>query len=221
MAISFTVYWSFRSPYSYLVTTRLVAFAAEYDVDAQLRIVRPLALREPAYFDRMGPLHRPYFFLDTKRQADFLGLPFRRPVPDPIQQDPVTLKIAKDQPFIRNISHLGIEACRQGHGLAYADNVSRLLWDGSVDNWDKGDHLAKAAERAGLDHEEMQAAIDSNPGWYDEKMLANEAELTEAGHWGVPCFVFENEPFFGQDRFDTFIWRLRQNGLRKRGQPGQ
>ena len=209
MTLQFKIYWSFRSPYSYLATARLVAFAAEYDVDAQLRIVRPLAMREPAYFERMGPL-------DTKRQADYLGLPFRRPVPDPIQQDPVTLKIAKDQPYIRNISHLGVEACRLGHGLAYADSVSRLLWDGSVDGWDQGDHMAKAAASAGLDHAAMQASIDSDPDWYDSQMLANEAELTEAGHWGVPCYVFEGEPFFGQDRFDTFIWRLRQNGLQKR-----
>ena len=202
MTLQFKIYWSFRSPYSYLATARLVAFAAEYDVDAQLRIVRPL--------------HRPYFFMDTKRQADYLGLPFRRPVPDPIQQDPVTLKIAKDHPYIRNISHLGVEASRLGHGLAYADSVSRLLWDGSVDGWDQGDHMAKAAASAGLDHAAMQASIDSDPDWYDIQMLANEAELTEAGHWGVPCYVFEGEPFFGQDRFDTFIWRLRQNGLQKR-----
>jgi 2-hydroxychromene-2-carboxylate isomerase len=25
------------------------------------------------------------------------------------------------------------------------------------------------------------------------------------GHWGVPTFVFENEPFFGQDRIDLLI----------------
>jgi 2-hydroxychromene-2-carboxylate isomerase len=25
--------------------------------------------------------------------------------------------------------------------------------------------------------------------------------------------VFEGEPFFGQDRFDQLVWRLRQAGL--------
>jgi hypothetical protein len=28
--------------------------------------------------------------------------------------------------------------------------------------------------------------------------------------------VFENEPFFGQDRFETLKWRLEQKGLKRR-----
>jgi 2-hydroxychromene-2-carboxylate isomerase len=32
----------------------------------------------------------------------------------------------------------------------------------------------------------------------------------------VPLFVFENEPFFGQDRLDHLIWRMRQHGLAER-----
>lgn len=216
MTLEFRVYWSFRSPYSYLATARLVRFVAEHDVDAQLRIVRPLALRDPAHFERMGPLHRPYFFRDTAREAARLGLPFRRPVPDPIQQDPVTLKIAAEQPYIRDISHLGVEACRRGRGLDYADRVSKLLWDGAVDDWHTGDHLARAAADAGLDHAAMRASIAADPEACDRELVRNETELEAAGHWGVPCFVFEGEPFFGQDRFDTFVWRLRQHGLRER-----
>lgn len=216
MTLQFKVYWSFRSPYSYLATARLAAFAAAHDVDVQLRIVRPLALRQADYFERMGPLQRPYFFRDTARMAEYLGLPFRRPVPDPIQQDPVTLKLAAEQPYIRDLSHLGIEASRRGAGIAYADRVSRLLWDGSVDGWDQGEHLSKAAADSGLVHQEMRASIDADPQWYDRKLVEAEAELKAAGHWGVPCFVFNNEPFFGQDRFETFVWRLRQHGLRGR-----
>jgi 2-hydroxychromene-2-carboxylate isomerase len=35
-------------------------------------------------------------------------------------------------------------------------------------------------------------------------------------HWGVPTFVFENEPFFGQDRIDLLIWRMQDKGLTRR-----
>ena len=34
---------------------------------------------------------------------------------------------------------------------------------------------------------------------------------------GVPTFVFENEPFFGQDRIDLLIWRMQGTGLTRRG----
>jgi hypothetical protein len=29
--------------------------------------------------------------------------------------------------------------------------------------------------------------------------------------------VFDNEPFFGQDRFDQMKWRMQQKGLTARG----
>jgi hypothetical protein len=28
--------------------------------------------------------------------------------------------------------------------------------------------------------------------------------------------VFEGEPFFGQDRIDVLVWRMKQKGLRSR-----
>jgi hypothetical protein len=33
---------------------------------------------------------------------------------------------------------------------------------------------------------------------------------------GVPTFVSENEPFFGQDRIDLLIWRMKSKGLTRR-----
>ena len=35
-------------------------------------------------------------------------------------------------------------------------------------------------------------------------------------HWGVPTMVFNDEPFFGQDKIELLIWRLKQNGLTAR-----
>ena len=34
--------------------------------------------------------------------------------------------------------------------------------------------------------------------------------LATGGHWGVPCSVFEDVLFFGQDRMDSLNWRLDQ-----------
>ena len=52
----------------------------------------------------------------------------------------------------------------------------------------------------------------------DAELEANEAALAAAGHWGVPTLVHEGEPFFGQDRLDLLLWRLKQSGIKKRGE---
>jgi 2-hydroxychromene-2-carboxylate isomerase len=216
MSLSLALYWSFRSPYSYIATPRLVALARDYDIDIDVRIVHPAAIRNPDYFRHMNPLARPYFYIDSARAAAFHNMPFRRPVPDPIVQDPKTLTIAAEQPYIYRLGRLGIAAADRGAGLAFCDEVSRLLWDGKTDDWHLGDHLAKAAARAGLDLAELDRAISAQPEQYEAKLKQNDTALRAAGHWGVPTMVFHNEPFFGQDRFDVLLWRLRQNGLRPR-----
>jgi 2-hydroxychromene-2-carboxylate isomerase len=216
MTLSLQLYWSFRSPYSCLALPRMVALARDYEVAVEVRIVHPAALRNPDYFRTMNPLARPYFMLDSARAAAFLGMPFRRPVPDPIEQDPLTLAIAAEQPHARRLGQLGIAATERGCGLAFCDEVSRLLWDGSVDGWDQGDHLARASERAGLDLRELEAAIAADPGHHEQALADNDSALRAAGHWGVPTSVFRGEPFFGQDRIDVLIWRLKQHGLARR-----
>lgn len=216
MSLSLALYWSFRSPYSYIATPRLVALTRDYDIDIDVRIVHPAAIRNPDYFRHMNPLARPYFYIDSARVAAFHNMPFRRPVPDPIVQDPKTLTIAAEQPYIHRLGRLGIAAADHGAGLAFCDEVSRLLWDGETDDWHLGDHLAEAAARAGLDLAELDRAIAAQPEQYEARLKQNDAALRAAGHWGVPTMVFHNEPFFGQDRLDVLLWRLQQNGLRPR-----
>lgn len=216
MDLTVTLYWSFRSPYSYVVLPRMLQLADDYGVAIDLRIVHPAAIRNPAYFARMDPLARPYFMKDSARVAAFHGLPFRRPIPDPIMQDPVTLAIAPEQPLARRLSSLGIAAVDAGRGLTFAREVSALLWDGTVTGWNEGRHLAEATDRAGLSLSELEAAIDADPDRYDRLLAKNDFDLRAAGHWGVPTMVFADEPFFGQDRFELLVWRLRQAGLRKR-----
>jgi len=100
--------------------------------------------------------------------------------------------------------------------LPFIDEVGRLLWDGSVSGWDRREHLARAAERAGLDLQEMERAIAADPGPRQALIEANQHAQRAAGHWGVPLFVFDEEPFFGQDRIDVLLWRMKQKGLRPR-----
>lgn len=157
------LYWSFRSPYSYLALPRVTRLAAEYAVQWRVRIVYPLAIRTPGYFRQMNLLARPYFFRDTRRVAESLGVPFRRPAPDPIMQDPDTLEIAASQPYIHRLTLLGAGATLRGRALPFIDDVNRLLWDGSVTGWDQGEHLAPAAGHWACHSSCSMASLSSAP----------------------------------------------------------
>jgi 2-hydroxychromene-2-carboxylate isomerase len=216
MALSIDVFWSFRSPYSYLATGRLVRLAEEYDLDVHVRPVLPLAVRVPGFFEQVNPLWPPYLLRDTARIAEFLGVDYGWPRPDPIVQDYATRQVAAEQPYIYRLTRLGVEAVLRGRGLAFIDEVSRIIWSGKIAGWNEGEHLADAAARAGLDLAAMDAAVTADPARYDAVIEKNQGDLEAAGHWGVPTMVFEGEPFFGQDRIDLLLWRMRQRGLAKR-----
>ena len=211
MAEPIDVYWSFRSPYSYLATPDLLKLIDEFDVEINLRVVLPIAVRsKAALFDASNMKPVMYILMDSFRRAEFLGMPFAFPNPDPIVQDRQTFVVAGDQPYIFRLSALGVEAQRRGKGLEFAANVSRHIWGGTQD-WDKGDHLANAAANTGLDLAQMEVAIKN--GTHLEEVEANQKALDAAGHWGVPTMVLRGEPFFGQDRIDTLRWRLEKLGL--------
>ena len=207
------VYWSFRSPYSYLATPEMLALAEDYAVDVALRVVLPIAVRSPELlFNPQNANRTKYILLDWVRRAEYLGMPHAWPSPDPIVQDLKTMEIASEQPHIYRLSSLGVEAQRRGKGIEFAAAVSSLIWGGTP-GWDKGEHLATAAQSVGLDLAAMEEAVQG--GTQLEEIEENHAALNAAGQWGVPTCVFENEPFFGQDRIDTLRWRLDQSGLQR------
>jgi 2-hydroxychromene-2-carboxylate isomerase len=215
MTLTADLYFSFRSPYSYLAVGRYRAMAEEWDLDIALRPVYPLAIRQPDFFERNHPNWLGYTMRDVVRVAQFEGIAMGFPRPDPIVQDIATRKIASEQPYIRRITRAGQVAARRGSGLVFAHEVSQLIW-GGAENWHEGDHLAKAAARAGLDFEEIEAEVLADAETLDAEIAANQAALEASGHWGVPTLVFEGEPFFGQDRIEMVLWRLQQRGLEKR-----
>ncbi len=216
MPLSFDVFWSFRSPYSYLATARLVKLQTDYDLEVDVRPVLPLAVRDPEFFQRVNPLWPPYLMRDTLRIAQKEGLDYAWPRPDPVVMDRATRSYPAEQPYIHRLTRLGVAAEQRGRGLAFIDAVSQLIWSGEVAGWNDGEHLAKAAASAGLDLAELEAAIAGDVERYEAIISENEQAHAAAGHGGVPTMVFEGEPFFGQDRIDALTWRLQQRGLETR-----
>jgi 2-hydroxychromene-2-carboxylate isomerase len=214
MTLTFDFYFSFRSPYSYLAMPLIERLQAEYDAAASMRIVRPIAVRIPGFFEKVNPLWPPYLAKDCKRIAEMNNIPYRWPRPDPIVQDRETRTVAADQPFIMRVSRLGALAAERGKGFAFVRAASHMMWSGDVDGWHEGGRLEACADAVGLNELERDAEKDA--ARLDAIIEANEAAQHTAGHWGVPLFVFEGEPFFGQDRVDHLIWRMKQCGLRAR-----
>ena len=210
------VYYSFRSPYSYLATPRMRELTAIYDLEFEIRVVLPIAVRTPEFFRKVNPLWPPYLMRDVQRLGEYLDVPFRWPRPDPVVMDRETMTFPKEQPYIWPISRLGVAAAERGRGCGFTCEVAAVMWGGEIDDWHEGDHLARAAARADLDLAEMQEAVDADPERFDARIAENQKALEEVGHWGVPTFVFEGEPFFGQDRIDLLLWRLRARGLEER-----
>jgi len=209
-------YFSFRSPYSYLAVRQVKEIAADWAVDVRVKVVRPLAVRVEGFFQQVNPLWPPYLMRDTCRIAERLGTPYAWPRPDPIGQDRATLQVAAEQPYIHRLCRLGQLAAEQGRGLELIDTVSHLIWSGEASPWTEGDRLARAVEAAGLDLEALDAQAQARESELDAAIAANEAAQTAAGHWGVPLFVFDSEPFFGQDRLVDLVWRLERAGTPRR-----
>lgn len=213
MSVVVDVFWSFRSPYSYLVTPDLLRLRDDYEVDVRLRPVLPIAVRTKETLFTGDKRRVRYIMIDAARRAEFLGMKIGHPSPDPIVQDFQTFEVAPDQPYIYRLTGLGVEAQQRGKGVDFAYRVSHLIWGGEP-GWNEGDRLAEATSKAGLNLEEMETAIAGNDPLAEVE--ANHAALEAAGGWGVPTMVFEGEPFFGQDRIDTLRWRLDKAGVPKR-----
>lgn len=213
--LSVQVYWSFRSPYSYLATGRLVDLGRQYDLAIEVCPVLPIAVRTPEFFKKANPLFGPYLVRDCLRMGEFLGIPIRWPRPDPVVMNPDG-SYPLEQPYIHRLTRLGVAASERGRGLPFLDEVSQLIFSGAVDDWHEGDHLANATARAGLDLAELDEQIEKDPQHYVDAIERNQGALEAAGHWGVPTMVFEGEPFFGQDRIDVLLMRLKQAGLQER-----
>lgn len=213
MTLQADLYFSYRSPYSYFGAQLYRQIAETWDVEINLRVVFPIAIRDPGFFERENPQWLPYLLKDILRTGDYLNMLIAMPNPDPVVMDMSTRAIAGDQPLIRPISYLGVEAERQGKGLIFAAEISKMIW-GGVSDWNSEDNLSAAASRAGLLLSTLRDA-DSDHS-YEAEILANQDALEKAGHWGVPTLVFKGEPFFGQDRVDMALWRMQSKGLSKR-----
>lgn len=178
---------SFRSPYTYLAAPRVRRLAEHYGAQLRLRFVLPMVMRGLP----VPAPKRLYIMLDTKREAERLGMPFGTVV------DPV----GKGAERGLAVLHHAIPA---GKGPEFVKSFLRGVFAEGIDAAsDAG--LDKLAARAGLDRALVQRAL-KDESWR-KVAEANREELFALGLWGVPSFrVNNNRPHWGQDR----LWAIEQ-----------
>ncbi len=154
--------------------------------------------------------------LDCARIAEYRGMTFIWPRPDPVVIDREKGRISEDQPYIHNITRLGVIASETGDGLEFLNVVSKSIFDGTTVDWHKPEILSQTVAAAGFNLDVLQQQVTGHEVEIDSRIQQNQEALEKSGHWGVPTLVYEGEPFFGQDRVDLALWRMKQNGLKTR-----
>jgi len=187
------LWFSFRSPYSYLALERIEDVLAPYGVPLVLKPVPPIGARGV----EVPTVKRLYVVRDAKREADRLGIPFGE-LCDPL---------GKGIDHCLAIAHW---AASRGQLLAFARSAMRGIWAEALDVAEYVD-LRHIVERAGLSWADASAALADPEA--AKAAQANAAELTVYSLVGVPSLRCGDFIAWGQDRFALLADRLRRHAL--------
>ncbi len=187
------MYSDFKSPYAYLAFDPGMALSERFDVTVRWI---PFQLRIKGKGERSvySEYKVKYSYLDARRWAKPRGLWIRGP-----------LKIYDSTPAAIG----GSFAEQQGRLLDYCRTVFRLFFLRELEI-DQAEAVAKVVGELGMsgaDYLQYFAA--------DGKQAYERAqEEAAADHvFGVPFFIFEDEPFWGHDRIPLLEQRLAEAGL--------
>lgn len=186
------LFFSFRSPYSYLALQRTYALADHYGADLVLRPVLPMVMRGLA----VPPAKRLYIFTDTAREAHLYGVPFGRAC------DPVG-------PGVERCMALWPFAEKEGRLREWLLAAATGIWSQGVDvASERG--LRRVVEDAGLDWARARRWLGDDQ--WRHMAEANRTEMLAAGNWGVPALRINGATMiWGQDRF-ALVEQALQSG---------
>ena len=174
------IFYSFRSPYSYLCLNRTFAIADAFGLKLNVRPVLPMVMRGM----QVPKSKLVYIANDTSREARRLEIPFGN-FADPVGK--------------------GAERCLAVFYYAKSEKRERdfllsageAIWARGIDvATDKG--MRKVTGRSGLFWPDVLAAMDDDA--WQTKAEENRESMMEAGSWGVPTFRLGDFVTWGQDR---------------------
>jgi 2-hydroxychromene-2-carboxylate isomerase len=174
------LFYSFRSPYSYLCLQRVFAIADAFKLRLVVRPVLPMVMRGMQVPKRKLA----YIVKDTSREARRLGIPYGH------FADPVGV---------------GVERCLAVFYYAQGEKRERdfllhageAIWSRAIDvATDKG--MRKVTGRCGLFWPGVLAAMEDES--WREKVEENRESMFDSGSWGVPTMRLDDYVVWGQDR---------------------
>ncbi len=181
------LFYSFRSPYSYLCLQRVFAIADAFKLKLVVRPVLPMVMRGMQVPRRKLA----YIAKDTSREARRLDIPYGH-FADPIG--------------------IGVERCLAVFFYAQGERRERdfllhageAIWSRAIDvATDKG--MRKVTGRCGLFWPDVLAAMEDE-SWRQE-VEENRESMFDSGSWGVPTIRLGDYVVWGQDR----DWLLARN----------
>jgi 2-hydroxychromene-2-carboxylate isomerase len=193
------LWFSFRSPYSYLALERIEAVLAPYGVPLVLRPVAPMVARGMP----LPGVKRMYIVHDAKREADRHAIPFGE-LCDPLG------------PGIDHCIAIAHRAAQHGQAMAFVRSAMRGIWAEALDMAEYVD-LRHVVERAGMAWDDARAALAPEATAEAVKAAqASAAELAVYSLWGVPSLRCGEFVAWGQDRLALLADRLRRHALATR-----
>lgn len=176
-------YPSLNSPYTAIIYDKTLAVKDACGIRFNHRPVLPMIMRGVEATNAKGT----YIFFDTKREGDFLGVPFgpiHTPIGDPTRRAYALLPWAFEQ----------------GKDEALLSSLLRAAWSDGLP-LHKAHGMRTAVERAGLDWAEAKKRF-GNPDWKDMVAQHQHEMVEDMDLWGVPCYRLSGTD--GED--DLIVW---------------
>ena len=187
------IYTDYKSPYAFVANARLFELEEKYGVELEwlpytLRVAEFMGTveeRTPHFWRKVR-----YAYMDARRFANAQGL---------IMKGPRRIYDA----FYSSVGML----FAQNHGIfrPYHDTVFRRFWSHDLEIDDLA-AISEVISSVGGSSRDFQSYVDG-PARAEHDRIIEEAEAL--GVFGVPTMVFNGELFWGGDRIDMLIERIR------------
>jgi 2-hydroxychromene-2-carboxylate isomerase len=191
MSKSVDYFFTPASPFSYMGHDRFVAIAAKHGASINVKPIdlgKVFAVSGGLPLKQRAPQRQAYRLLELKRWSGLLGLPLNAQP----KFFPVPAELASR--WILAALERGPDAA-----LKLSGALMRAIWSEDRNVSDAGT-LASIARKQGFDEAALAdlAAAESIGSRYE----AMTQEAIDAQVFGAPTYVYEGEPFWGQDRLD-------------------